>query len=306
MYKVKGDIMSLELKDVCKTFGEKEVVHKINLKLEKPGVYGLLGTNGAGKTTTIRMILGIIKKTSGEINWNGKEVTRENVNFGYLPEERGIYPKTKIYEQLLYFANLKGLNKREATKSIDYWLKRLEVEEYKNMQAEKLSKGNQQKIQFITAILHDPELIVLDEPFSGLDPINTEILKSVIKELVEKDKYIIMSSHQMASVEEFCTDITILDRGNTVVQGNLVKIKNSYKSDKIELDVENGIEEIIKKMNLKVLQQKEEEYLLKIDDENKAQEILKELINRNFKIRKFEMKKPSLNEIFIEKVGEVQ
>ena len=298
--------MGLELKDVSKTFGEKEVVHKVSLKLEKPGVYGLLGTNGAGKTTIIRMILGIIKKTSGVITWNGKEVIRENVNFGYLPEERGVYPKTKIYEQLLYFAKLKGLKKEEATKSIDYWLKRLEVEEYKNMQAEKLSKGNQQKIQFITAILHDPELVVLDEPFSGLDPINTEILKSVIKELVEKGKYIIMSSHQMASVEEFCTDITILNRGNTVVQGNLAKIKNSYKSDKIELDVENGIKEIIDTMKLEVLEQKEEKYLLKIKDENQAQEILKELINRNSKIRRFEMKKPSLNEIFIEKVGEVQ
>ncbi len=298
--------MGLELKDVCKVFGEKEVVHKINLKLDKPGVYGLLGTNGAGKTTTIRMILGIIKKTSGVITWNGKEVTREAVNFGYLPEERGIYPKTKIYTQLQYFAKLKGLKKEDATKAIDYWLKRLEVEEYKDMLAEKLSKGNQQKIQFITAILHDPELIVLDEPFSGLDPINTEILKSVIKELVEKNKYIIMSSHQMASVEEFCNDITILNRGKTVLQGNLAKIKNSYKSDKVEIDVENGLEELIKNMNLKVLEKREEDYLIKIDSEEQAQEILKELISKGANIRKFEMKKPSLNEIFIEKVGEVK
>ena len=154
--------MGLELKDVCKVFGDKEAVHKINLKLDKPGVYGLLGTNGAGKTTTIRMILGIIKKTSGTVTWNGKEVVRENVNFGYLPEERGVYPKTKVYDQLLYFAKLKGMKKEEASKAIDYWLKRLEVEEYRNMLADKLSKGNQQKIQFITAILHDPELVVLD------------------------------------------------------------------------------------------------------------------------------------------------
>ena len=167
--------MSLVLKNVSKTFVGKVAVDNISFSIEKPGVYGLLGTNGAGKTTTIRMLLGIIKKDSGEITWKGKEVDRENVNFGYLPEERGVYPKTKIMDQLMYFAELKGMKKEEATKEIDYWMKRLKVEEYKEMQAEKLSKGNQQKIQFITAILHNPELIVLDEPFSGLDPVNTEL-----------------------------------------------------------------------------------------------------------------------------------
>ena len=298
--------MGLELKDVCKVFVDKEVVHKINLKLDKPGVYGLLGTNGAGKTTTIRMILGIIKKTSGTVNWNGKEVVRENVNFGYLPEERGVYPKTKVYDQLLYFAKLKGMKKEEASKAIDYWLKKLEVEEYRNMLADKLSKGNQQKIQFITAILHDPELIVLDEPFSGLDPINTEILKTAIKELIGKGKYIIMSSHQMASVEEFCTEITILNRGKTVLQGNLLKIKNSYKSEKIEISTEEPIEDLLKKSGLEILEKREEDYILKIKSEEQGQEILKELISKNIRIRKFEMKKPSLNEIFIEKVGDVQ
>lgn len=298
--------MGLELKDVCKVFGDKEAVHKINLKLDKPGVYGLLGTNGAGKTTTIRMILGIIKKTSGIVTWNGKEVIRENVNFGYLPEERGVYPKTKVYDQLLYFAKLKGMKKEEASKAIDYWLKRLEVEEYRNVQADKLSKGNRQKIQFITAILHDPELIVLDEPFSGLDPINTEILKTAIKELISKGKYIIMSSHQMASVEEFCTDITILNRGKTVLQGNLPRIKNSYKSDKIEISTEQPIEDFIKKSGLEVLERREEDYILKIKSEEQGHDILKELMDKNIGIRKFEMKKPSLNEIFIEKVGDVQ
>lgn len=298
--------MGLELKDVCKVFGDKEAVHKINLKLDKPGVYGLLGTNGAGKTTTIRMILGIIKKTSGTITWNGKEVTRENVNFGYLPEERGVYPKTKVYDQLLYFAKLKGMKKEEAGKAIDYWLKRLEVEEYRNVQADKLSKGNQQKIQFITAILHEPELIVLDEPFSGLDPINTEILKTAIKELISKGKYIIMSSHQMASVEEFCTDITILNRGKTVLQGNLPRIKNSYTSDKIEVSTEEPIEEFIKKSGLEILERREEDYILKINSEEQGHEILRNLMDQSVGIRKFEMKKPSLNEIFIEKVGDVQ
>ena len=184
--------MGLKIENVSKSYGDKKVVDNINIELNNPGVFGLLGTNGAGKTTTIRMLLGILKKDEGKISWNGKEVTRKNVNFGYLPEERGIYPKTKIYDQLMYFAKLKGMRQEEADKQIDYWMKRLEVEEYKNMTAEKLSKGNQQKIQFITAVVHDPDLVVLDEPFSGLDPVNTELIRNIILELIEKQKYIII------------------------------------------------------------------------------------------------------------------
>ena len=183
--------MSLVLKNVSKTFVGKKAVDNVSLTLDKPGVFGLLGTNGAGKTTTIRMLLGIIKKDSGEIKWNGKTVERKNVNFGYLPEERGVYPKTKIFDQLMYFAELKGMKKQEAVNSINRWAKELKVEEYLQMPAEKLSKGNQQKIQFMTAIIHDPELVVLDEPFSGLDPVNTEILKNIIINLIKSGKYII-------------------------------------------------------------------------------------------------------------------
>ena len=192
--------MGLIVKNVDKSFAGKKVVNSISFEMQKPGVFGLLGTNGAGKTTTIRMILGILKKDSGEITWNGKEVKRKHVNFGYLPEERGVYPKTKIHDQLMYFAMLKGMNKQKAEENLLYWAKKLEVEEYLQVIPEKLSKGNQQKIQFITAILHDPELLVLDEPFSGLDPVNTELLKNVIIDLVKKGTYIIMSSHQMHSI----------------------------------------------------------------------------------------------------------
>ena len=168
--------MSLILKDVSKTFAGKTVVDRISLQLNQPSVYGLLGTNGAGKTTTIRMLLGIITKDSGEITWNNRPVTRKNVNFGYLPEEHGIYPKVKILDQLLYFAALKGLSRAIAEPTITKWADKLKVTEYLNLPAEKLSKGNQQKIQFMTAIIHNPDLIVLDEPFSGLDPVNTGIL----------------------------------------------------------------------------------------------------------------------------------
>ena len=217
--------MSLVLKNVSKTFVGKVAVDNISFSIDKPSVYGLIGTNGAGKTTTIRMLLGIIKKDSGEITWKGKEVSRKNVNFGYLPEERGVYPKTKIIEQLMYFAELKGMKKEEAIQSINKWAKELKVEEYLQMPAEKLSKGNQQKIQFMTAIIHNPELVVLDEPFSGLDPVNTEILKNIIIDLVRNGKYVIMSAHQMATIEEFCSDILILDKGKTVLQGNLKKFR---------------------------------------------------------------------------------
>ena len=298
--------MGLELKDVCKNFGTKQAVKHLNLIINKPGVYGLLGTNGAGKTTTIRMILGIIKKTAGTITWNGKEVTRENVNFGYMPEERGVYPKTKIYDQLMYFAKLKGITSAEANKAIDYWLKRLQMEEYRDVLAEKLSKGNQQKIQFIIAVMNDPELIVLDEPFSGLDPVNTETLSEVMKELIAKGKYIIMSSHQMSSIEEFCTDLTILNRGDTVLQGNLEKIKNSYSSEKLELIVNQNIDNFVKEENLEIIENKDNHYLIKQKGEKQGEELLKKLINSNIRITKFEMKKPTLNEIFIEKVGDVK
>jgi ABC-2 type transport system ATP-binding protein len=257
-----------------------------------------------GKTTTIRMILGILKKDKGEITWNDKPVDRKNVNFGYLPEERGIYPKTKIYDQLIYFAELKGMKKEEADKEIKKWAKKLKVDEYLEMPAEKLSKGNQQKVQFITAILHNPELIVLDEPFSGLDPVNTEILKEAILELVKSGKYIIMSSHQMSSIEEFCTEVLILNRGVTVLKGNLKEIKNSYPANRIDLSTEENAEKYIKELGLEIRNSKNNEYEIKIKSEEDGFKLFNLLAENKQKVLKFEIKKPSLNEIFIEKVGE--
>ena len=296
--------MGLKIEKVTKHFGEKLAVDNISFEMDKPGVFGLLGTNGAGKTTTIRMMLGMLKKDSGEITWNGKPVERKNVNFGYLPEERGIYPKTKIYEQLIYFAELKGLKKEEACKEIDYWMGRLKVEEYKNMLAEKLSKGNQQKVQFITAILHNPELIVLDEPFSGLDPVNSELLKGVILELVEKGKYIIMSSHQMSSIEEFCSDVVIINRGKTVLKGNLKEIKDSYPAKRLEISVKQDITNQIQEAGMQIEKNIDNNYEITIQNEDQAHKLMKKLVEQGILINKFELKKPSLNDIFIEKVGE--
>ena len=296
--------MGLELKNVSKTYIGKKAVDNVSLKLDKPGVFGLLGTNGAGKTTTIRMLLGIIKKDSGEITWNGKAVERKTVNFGYLPEERGVYPKVKIYNQLMYFAELKGMKKMDAEKEIKKWAKTLKVEEYLDMPAEKLSKGNQQKIQFMTAIIHNPELVVLDEPFSGLDPVNTEILKNIIIDLVANGKYVIMSAHQMATIEEFCSDILILNRGKTVLQGNLKEIKETYPANRLEIDVNQNIDEYIKEFKLEVELEKNNDYIIKITDEKVAHNLLEKLVKNGVIINKFEIKKPTLNDIFIEKVGE--
>ena len=298
--------MGLKLENVSKAFVGKQAVDNISFSVEKPGVFGLLGTNGAGKTTTIRMLLGIIKKDTGEITWNGKPVERKNVNFGYLPEERGVYPKTKIQDQLMYFAELKGMKKAEADAEIKKWAKVLKVEEYLPMPAEKLSKGNQQKIQFMTAIIHHPELIVLDEPFSGLDPVNTEILKNVIIDLVGQGKYIIMSSHQMASIEEFCTDILILNKGKTVQKGNLKEIKDTYPANRLEMITNENIDAYIKELNMDIEFSKNNEYSIKINSEEKAHQLLEKVIANRVLVEKFEIKKPTLNDIFIEKVGETK
>ena len=296
--------MGLVLKNVSKTFVGKRAVDNISFELNKPGVFGLLGTNGAGKTTTIRMLLGIIKKDSGEITWNGKVVDRKSVNFGYLPEERGVYPKTKIYNQLMYFAELKGMKKEEADEAIKNWAQKLKVEEYLDKPAEKLSKGNQQKIQFMTAVIHNPELLVLDEPFSGLDPVNTELLKNIIINLVKEGKYIIMSAHQMSTIEEFCSDILILNKGKTVLKGNLKEIKDTYPANRVQIETNENIEKDIKKSGFEIENVKNYSYTIKISDEQKAHELLKELVLKGITINKFEIMKPTLNDIFIEKVGE--
>ena len=295
--------MSLKIENVSKRYGKKLVVDNISIELDKPEVFGLLGTNGAGKTTTIRMLLGIITKDSGTITWNGKEVDRKKVNFGYLPEERGVYPKVKIKDQLKYFAELKGMDAETTEKSINKWAKILKVEEYLEMPAEKLSKGNQQKIQFMTAVIHDPELIVLDEPFSGLDPVNTEILKNVIIDLVKKGKYIIMSAHEMHTIEEFCSNILIINKGKTVLKGNIKKIKETYPANRVTIETDKDITEIIEKQNLKIENSHNNIFVVKIEEEKQGYDLLKNIIKEKINVNKFEIMKPTLNDIFIEKVG---
>lgn len=297
--------MGLKVENVHKSYSGKKVVDGISFTLDKPGVFGLLGSNGAGKTTTIRMMLGILEKDSGSITWNGKPVKRENVNFGYLPEERGIYPKTKLFDQLMYFATLKGMNKSEAIKAIEYWCEKLDIYEYINKPAEQLSKGNQQKVQLIISIIHNPELLVLDEPFSGLDPVNTQIIKGVIEELISKGTYIILSSHQMSVVEEYCRDILILNKGKTVVKGNLADIKKSYGKTNLLVKTYDDISKILPK-GIEIIDKNVNSYEFKITNQDMPKEFLKALVENNINIDKFEVKEPSLHEIFIDKVGEAK
>ena len=287
--------MSLYVNNISKSYGNKKVVDSI---------FGLLGTNGAGKTTTIRMILNILKIDEGTITWNGKEVDRKKVNFGYLPEERGLYPKSKIITQLLYFAELKGMKKDFAIKNINKWAKILKVTEYLNLTPDKLSKGNQQKIQFMMAIIHNPDLIVLDEPFSGLDPVNSKLIKEVILNLVKQGKYIIMSAHEMYTIEEFCTDLIILNKGKTVLQGNLKEIRNSYPINKLFIETNEDIKKYLNKYKLTINSCHENIYEVAITSEEAAYKLLENLVDNKIKIIKFELERPSLNEIFIEKVGD--
>jgi ABC-2 type transport system ATP-binding protein len=296
--------MALNISSVVKRFGDKVAVDNISFKINKPGVFGLLGTNGAGKTTTIRMILGILGKDSGVIEWDGKPVTRESVRFGYLPEERGLYPKARIMDQLLYFAKLRGMNAKTARRVINNWLERLGVTEYTNSTAEQLSKGNQQKIQLISAIVHDPELIVLDEPLSGLDPVNTDLFKSVIYELIEKGKFIIMSSHQMQAIEEYCHEILILRDGKTVLQGNLKEIKRGYGRTNLEIKCKEEIDNLFKDQNMRLISRTADGYEFKIKSDNEAYSLLDKIMKSRVRLDKFEIREPSLHEIFVEKVGE--
>lgn len=305
--------MSLEVKHLLKKYGQKVVVNDLSFSMKEPGVYALLGTNGAGKTTTIRMVLGMLAKDSGEVLWKGKELSSIENNVGYLAEERGLYPKVSLMDQLIYFAKLKKIPKNMANERIRYLAERLEVEEYlypkkkkKSVpyKADQLSKGNQQKIQFMSSLLSDPELLILDEPLSGLDPVNTDLFKRIIKEEIEKGKYLIMSSHQMATIEEFCSDITILNKGNAVLQGNLREIKKSYGRVNLYLKCDEDVEEEIQSCSLTILNKTPEEYHIQVNGQAEATEFLNYLLTRNKSIVKYELREPSLHEIFIEKVGD--
>lgn len=225
--------MQLQLNNIAKYFGDKPVLNGISLHVDAGRAFGLLGRNGAGKTTTIRILMNVFPPTSGNVTLDGNPIDYAKTKFGYLPEERGLYPKKTIVEQLTYFAMLKGMDKAAAVASVDKWLARLDMSAYRDKRLDTLSKGNQQKIQLITALTHDPDVVILDEPFSGLDPVNAMLLKDVVRETIDKGKIVLFSSHQMNYIEEFCDDIAILADGKIALQGDLNQIKRSYPRNKL-------------------------------------------------------------------------
>ncbi len=231
--------MILELRSIEKSFGEKKVLTGVSFKAEGGKAFGLLGRNGAGKTTSIRILMGVFPADSGEVLIDGQPIDYRKIGIGYLPEERGLYPKKLIIDQLTYFAELKGMNHKDAVKSVDFWLDRLGMSEYRNKRLDTLSKGNQQKIQLVTALAHDPGIVILDEPFSGLDPVNAMLLKDVVKEQIAKGKIVLFSSHQMSYIEEFCDSIAILNAGHIALCGDLHDIKRNYPRDRLVVRTES-------------------------------------------------------------------
>jgi len=298
--------MTLVLKNLTKQYGSKTVVNDLSFEVKEGSVFGFIGENGAGKSTTFRMILNIISSSSGQILWKGSSSIDSN-RIGYLPEERGLFPKKEVFSQLLYLAKLKGLSKAEATKNVHYLLHKFKMEEYKNKKLEELSKGNQQKIQLLAAIAHEPDLLILDEPFTGLDPLNTEFLKSTIKELKQKGTTIIFSSHRMENVEELCDEICILKNGEIICQGNLNKLLNAVKEKKVVIKSILQPEDLKKLRSLPgVLSVKTIEknvFELTIENENEMSNILTFLVNNNVPVIEFYLNKISLHEFFVKKVG---
>jgi len=289
---------------VVKQYGDKTAVNGISLEVGKGEIYGLLGANGAGKTTTMRMVLGLIYPDGGSISYNGKPYSTEQLhNMGYLPEERGLYPKIKVSDQLIYLGQLRGMSKKDADKSLKHWLDRFEVPEYYNKRVEELSKGNQQKIGFIAAVIHSPQIIVLDEAFSGLDPVNVELLKSTVKELRDNGTSILFSTHRMEHVEELCRNITILHRSNAVLQGNIKELKKRFPREKVILSTENEVSGLDKINGVTNILRHEYGYELSIANESVGGEILRHAMDQSV-ITRFEIKEPTLNEIFIKTVGD--
>ena len=290
--------MKIEVNGISKSYTGKKAVDNISFSAESGKAFGLLGRNGAGKTTTIRILMDIIRADSGNVTLDGKPIDYGKVRIGYLPEERGLYAKKEVFEQLVYLAELKGVKKKEAMSSVDNWLRRLGVQEYRNRKLETLSKGNQQKIQFITALAHDPDILILDEPFSGLDPVNAMLLESIVKEKIAQNKLVLFSSHQMNYIEEFCDDIAIINKGKTVLKGSLEEIKRSYPRDMLAVRTDMA-QEIVAAFPVNSRQIDTSLVEIKLPAPEEKQKTMK-LLAEKFDPDEIRVLEPSLNDIFIE------
>ena len=303
--------MKLEVNGLRKAFGGTEVLHGISFSVESGKALGLLGRNGAGKTTTIRIIMNVFKADAGTILLDGKPFHALGMNIGYLPEERGLYPKKKVGEQIIYLANLRGIRGNQAKKNMRYWLERLGVSEYENRKLETLSKGNQQKVQLAQTLVCDPQIIILDEPFSGLDPVNSQVLKDVISEQIDRGKLVIFSSHQMSYVEEFCEDIVIINHGGIVLDGNLREIKKEFGRNRLVLSLVGQEAEETAASAGPVLEglaefegRQKEKAILKLKEGSTKQQLLQRLAASELDVECFGSYEPSLNDIFVESAGD--
>lgn len=303
--------MNLEVRNLYKSFAGNEVLHGINLSVESGRPLGLLGRNGAGKTTTIRIIMDLFAGNSGEVLLDGKRFLPREHKIGYLPEERGLYPKKKTLEQLIYLGELRGFNKKYIKEDALYWFKRLGIEEYKDKKLETLSKGNQQKVQLASVFLGNPEIIILDEPFSGLDPINSQILKDIILEIIDEEKILIFSSHQMNYVEEFCEEIALIHEGEIVLSGDLAKIKEKYGKNRLTLNISklnpNDLRDIfIREFKdiADIVETRKEFIIIELLKGRTKKELLEKIIDLDLDIDMFSNYKPKLSDIFVETVGD--
>ena len=303
-------LMKLEMKDLRKSFGDKEILHGISFSIESGKALGLLGRNGAGKTTTIRILMDVFRADSGTVTVDGRPFHPKKFRIGYLPEERGLYPKKGVQEQLIYLAQLRGSSHADAKEQSMRWLKRLGVEEYAQRKLETLSKGNQQKVQLAQTLVCDPDLVILDEPFSGLDPVNSQILKDVIQEQIEAGKLVIFSSHQMSYVEEFCEDIVLINHGDIVLSGDLGKIKREYGHNRLVIGLGEEYQEPAQILRdyvgdlLRVVGSRKDQVIAEMKEGCTRKLLLKELLDRNLVPEEFGNYEPSLTEIFVEKAGD--
>lgn len=303
--------MKLEVKNITKAFGETNVLKGISFSVESGKALGLLGRNGAGKTTTIRILMDVFHANSGEITLDGKPFEPRKVQIGYLPEERGLYPKRKVLEQMIYLAMLRGVSRKTASANAKRWLERLEVSQYQDRLLETLSKGNQQKVQLAATLVHNPPVIILDEPFSGLDPVNSQVLKDVIQEQIAENKLVIFSSHQMSYVEEFCNDIVIMNHGETVLSGDLREIKTLFGHGRLVLSL-NGkdgeeTEAIVKERFPGLVQPDgihKDFVVLKMTGETTKTQVFRALAESGLDVESFGDYRPSLNDIFVERAGD--
>lgn len=293
----------LEVKHAKMMYGSFVAVHDLSFTLLPGQIFGLLGTNGAGKTTTFRMIMGLIEPTEGTVLYEGQKVGYHHVNeIGYMIEERSLLTKISVKELMLYFGQLKDMSKHDILERLDYWLERFNITEYKDKKIKELSKGNQQKIQFISAVINNPKLLVLDEPFSGLDPINTELFVEVIRDFQKKGSMIIFSSHQLDHVESFCEELIVLEKGRAVIEGRIDKVKEDFKKHNIKIIADVDEEKLSVIPGVYQVVQNSNEWIVKIETEADAQAVF-DYVKTCGNVMKFDVEQASLSEIFIAKVG---